>query len=84
MAGLATANHASVGGVQVMGWKSAKKPPDDTRTVLCICDVGDKEYIGLTGWFLHYSNKWFVFACPKAVVVQWHEIPKGWKRKGKK
>lgn len=67
-----------------MGWKSAKKPPSDARDVVCKCDVGCSEYRILIGFWYETGDRWCVDGFPHAVVVQWHEIPKGWKRKEKK
>ncbi len=66
-----------------MGWKSASNPPDSIRDVLCKCDMGAMEYRILVGWISN-GKEWIVAKFPDAVVVQWHEIPKGWKRKEKK
>lgn len=71
----------------MMGWKSAKKPPKHIGNVLCKwegVDLDCDEYLMSVGWYCERESKWVVFGEPEAVVVQWHEIPKGWKRKEKK
>jgi len=67
-----------------MGWKSANRPPDTNRDVICKCDTGCSEYRVLVGWYYESQGRWVIACFQDAVVVQWHEIPKGWKRKEKK
>lgn len=64
-----------------MGWKSAKRPPDNARDVIVNCDTGCDGYRVLVGWWYDDGKRWVVAKFKNVVVVQWHEIPTGRKRR---
>lgn len=64
-----------------MGWKSARNPPNNARDVIVNCDMKCEEYRVLVGWWYDTDKRWIVAKFDDAIVVQWHDIPVGRKRR---